>query len=147
MSPPHATHPHIRIRRSFSSFLSSCSLAAAPRVPPLSPHVRPSSSHAHTHARIFYFDFERRLPRHSISRRVRTKAQHPSTVAVMHSSNFAALATLRTPIMTCMYNLTHAFLSIPNHHLFFPSQARTHVRGFASRHTGEPSLTMSIQRS
>jgi hypothetical protein len=95
----------------------------------------------------FHFDFERRLPRHSISRRVRTKAQHPSTVAVMHSSNFAALATLRTPIMTCMYNLTHAFLSIPNHHLFFPSQARTHVRGFASRHTGEPSLTMSIQRS
>jgi hypothetical protein len=59
----------------------------------------------------FPFDFERRrLPRHSISRRIRTKAQHPSTVAVTHSSSFAAPATLKTPIMTCMFHST-----------FFPS--------------------------
>jgi hypothetical protein len=69
----------------------------------------------------FHFDFERRrLPRHSISRRVRTKAQHAPTVAVTHSSNFAALATLRTPITTCMYHPTPAFLSILNHHFFCP---------------------------
>jgi len=50
----------------------------------------------------FPFDFERRrLPRHSISRRIRTKAQHPSTIAVTHSLSFAAPATLKTPIMTC----------------------------------------------
>jgi len=146
MSPPRATHPHTRIRRSFSESLSSCSLAAAPRVPLFRrTFARRLRTRTRMHAS-FHFDFERRLPRHSISRRVRTKAQRPSTVPVTHSSNFAALATPRTPIMTCMYHPTHAFLSISNHHFFFPSQARTHVRGFAPRHTGEPSLTMSIRR-
>jgi hypothetical protein len=82
----------------------------------------------HTHARIFSFRFERRrLPRHSISRRVRTKAQLPSTVAVTHSLSFAAPATLRMPIMICMSLL---LLSPVFPHLilvFFSSQARTHV--------------------
>ena len=72
---------------------------------------------ARTHTRMhacFHFDFERRrLPRHSISRRVRTKAQRPSTIVVTHSSSFAALVMLRTPITTCMCHL-HPFLSAPN---------------------------------
>jgi len=56
MFPLPTTHPHIPIRRSLSYFISSCSLAAVPRVP--SSHVRPSSrTYAHTHARIFSFRF------------------------------------------------------------------------------------------
>jgi hypothetical protein len=86
----------------------------------------------------FPFDFERRrLPRHSISRRIRTKAQHPSTIAVTHSLSFAVPATLKTPIMTCI-----SFSLPPFFHVNSPLllQARTHVRGFAPRHTGEPWL-------
>jgi hypothetical protein len=52
-----------------------------------------------------YFHFDSSavvFPRHSISRRVRTKAQLPSTVAVTHSLSFAAPAMPRMPIMTCM---------------------------------------------
>src|SRR5882757_1348266 len=52
MSPPHAILPHTLIRMYFSSFVSSCSSAVAPRVPS-SPHVRPSSPHAHACTHIF----------------------------------------------------------------------------------------------
>lgn len=96
---------------------------------------------ARTHTRMhayFHFDFERRrLPRHSISRRVRTKAQRPSTIVVTHSSSFAALATLRMPITTCMSQPYVPFFQHLIFNVFFLSQAWTHVRGFASRHTGE----------
>jgi hypothetical protein len=55
----------------------------------------------------FHFDSSAVVfPRHSISRRVRTKAQPPSTVAVTLSLSFAAPATLRMPIMTC---ISHPF--------------------------------------
>ncbi len=62
----------------------------------------------------FHFDSSAVVfPRHSISRRVRTKAQHPSAVVVTHSLSSAAPAMLKMPIMTCMPQF-HLFL------IFFP---------------------------
>ncbi len=60
----------------------------------------------------FHFDSSAVVfPRHSISRRVRTKAQHPSTVAVTHSLSFAAPAMPRMPTMTCMSHFQPFLLS------------------------------------
>jgi hypothetical protein len=101
-----------------SRFVSSCSSAAAPRVPS-SPHVRPSSPHAHACTHLFDSNSSAVVfPRHSTSRRVRTKAQRPSTVAVTHSLSFAAPAMPRMPIMTCMTHI-HPFLSTPDPRFFF----------------------------
>ena len=74
---------------------SATSAVLAARSPVVSARTR---MHAY-----FHFDSSAVVfPRHSISRRVRTKAQIPSTVAVTHSLSFAAPAMLRMPIMTCI---------------------------------------------
>lgn len=74
---------------------SATSAVLAARSPVVSARTR---MHAY-----FHFDSSAVVfPRHSISRRVRTKAQLPSTVAVTHSLSFAAPVMLRMPIMTCM---------------------------------------------
>lgn len=87
----------------------------------------------------FHFDSSAVVfPRHSISRRVRTKAQLPSTAAVTHSLSFAVPAMLRMPIMICMSLSPISRPVFPYLILvFFSHQARTHVRGFSSRHTGK----------
>lgn len=77
----------------------------------------------------FHFDSSAVVfPRHSISRRVQTKAQLPSTVAVTHSLSFAVPAMLRMPIMTCM-SLSPLSAPVFPHLIpvFFSYQARTHV--------------------
>jgi hypothetical protein len=99
---------------------ATSSFFAAARSPVVSARTRMHAS--------FHFDSSAVVfPRHSISRRIRTKAQPPSTVAVTHSLSFAAPATLRMPIMTCM-SLSPLFPLFPHLILvLFSSQARTHV--------------------
>jgi hypothetical protein len=117
----------------------SYSSAAVPPVPP------PARTYAHTrarslsrtHTRNFTFDSSAVVFRAlRSSRRFRNETLNPPrTIAVTLLSSSAALATLRTPTMTCwcyiLFSLDLVTLSYG-----FLSQARSHVRGFSPRHPG-----------
>jgi hypothetical protein len=91
---------------------SATSAVLAARSPVVSARTR---MHAY-----FHFDSSAVVfPRHSISRRVRTKAQLPSTVAVTHSSSSAAPEMLRMPIMICMSSLSTCLFTPHPRFLFF----------------------------
>jgi hypothetical protein len=96
-NPSAHSNPYVLFILSFF-LLFRCSATSAffaARSPVVSARTRMHAS--------FHFDSSAVVfPRHSISRRVRTKAQLPSTIPVTHSLSFAAPAMLRMPIMTCM---------------------------------------------
>ena len=101
-NPSAHSNPYVLFILSFF-LLFRCSATSAffaARSPVVSARTRVHAS--------FHFDSSAVVfPRHSISSRVRTKAQLPSTIPVTHSLSFAAPAMLRMPIMICMVSFTH----------------------------------------
>ena len=94
-----SAHSNPYVHFIFCFFLLFCCSATSAFSAARSPVV---SARTRMHAS-FHFDSSAVVfPRHSISRRVRTKAQPPSTVAVTHSLSFAAPVMLRMLIMTCI---------------------------------------------